>query len=131
MSIEAVLIIPAFLLFLAMVSAIGRTALIQGDLHAAVVYGARVAAMATTPEEGRVAGLAAIKEHLNREDVSCLSVKMDVDASAVGLAPGQFGSVSATVSCVVPLEDLAIPGLPGQVTIETTFSTAINGYTNR
>ena len=127
-SIEAVLIIPAFLLFLALILAIGRTAGVQADLHAAVVSGARTASLESTAASGEAAARQAIEDHLSREGVTCVFLDVSVDARALDLPPGQPGSVSASVTCAVPLADLAVPGLPGQIRITESFATPIDTY---
>ena len=51
----------------------------------------------------------------------------------VGVLVGEVeaGSVSATITCAVPLADLGVPGLPGQVSLTESFSTVIDTYANR
>jgi len=128
-SIEAVLIIPAFLLFLALIAAIGRTAAVRADVHASVVEGARIASMQTGSVQGQTAAEDAIRAHLAQEGVTCLRLDISINSQALDLPPGQPGSVSATVTCVVPLADLAVPGLPGDVTITESFDSALDTYT--
>lgn len=129
-SIEAVLVIPAFLLFLALIAAIGRTVDVRMDVHSATVQAARTAAR----ESSRLAEGAAntaFTGHLAREGLSCLDLEIVVDANALSQAPGQPGTVTVSATCTISLADLAVPGLPGQITITDSFSTSINPYTNR
>jgi Flp pilus assembly protein TadG len=130
-SIEAVLIIPAFLLFLALIIALGRVAAAEADIHAAVVEGSRVASLEKNSSTGETAARAAITDHLAREGVRCTTLSVTVDATALDQPPGVPGRVTARVSCVVPLSDLGVPGLPGSVTITESFATHIDTYTNR
>ena len=44
---------------------------------------------------------------------------------------GTPATVSATVSCTVPLSDLALPGLPGAHTITATFTSPLDVYRQR
>jgi len=128
-SIEAVLIIPAFLLFVALIAAIGRTAGVQEEVHAAAVEAARVASLASSAATGESAGRAAVLAHLAQDGVNCLSLVISINSQSLDRPPGQPGTVTASVTCVVPLADLAVPGLPGQVTIADSFSTPIDPYT--
>jgi Flp pilus assembly protein TadG len=130
-SVEAVLIIPAFLVFLALLAAIGRTAMVRDDIHAAVVMGARVASMQTNSTDGKTAATQAISAHLARDGTPCVDREIVVNAAALDLPPGQSGSVTATVTCVVLLSDLGVPGLPGKLTSSESFSTAIDIYAER
>ena len=129
MSIEAVLIIPAFLLFLALIAAIGRAASVTEDLHASVVAGARIASLASSSSAGESAARTAIEDHLSAEGVNCIYIDISINSQALDLPPGQPGEVSATVTCAVPLADLSVPGLPGQIQLTETFSTPIDPYT--
>ena len=128
MSIEAVLIIPAFLLFLALIAAIGRTAAVREDIHASVVDGARIASLAPSSTEGDSSARTAIKNHLKAEGVKCTNIDISINSQALDLPPGQPGEVSATVTCTVRLSDLSVPGLPGQIRLTETFATTIDPY---
>jgi hypothetical protein len=128
MSIEAVLVIPAFLLFLALIAGIGRTAMVRADIHAGVVSGARLASLESDVRTAEQVGRLAIIEHFERANLNCVRLEIRLDTLALGLPAGQAGQVTATATCVVPLADLAVPGLPGQVTITESFSTPINTY---
>jgi hypothetical protein len=44
---------------------------------------------------------------------------------------GTPASVTATVTCVVNLSDVAIPGLPGTRTITATMSSPLDTYRER
>jgi len=131
MSIEAVLIIPAFLVFLALIAAIGRTAAVQEDLHASIVAGARIASLAPSSSAGETQARTAIENHLAEEGVKCTYIDISINSHALDLPPGQPGEVTATITCTVPLSDLSVPGLPGQIRLTDTFSTPIDPYTPR
>jgi len=131
MSIEAVLIIPAFLIFLALIAAIGRTAAVREDLHASVVAGARIASLQTSSQAGESAARTAIESHLSDEGVDCTYIDISINSYAMDLPPGQSGEVTATITCTVPLSDLSVPGLPGQIQLSDTFSTPIDPYSLR
>jgi Flp pilus assembly protein TadG len=130
-SIEAVLIVPAFLLFLLLVLAIGRTASAQADVHAAVVQAARVVSLQDNADAGQAAGRQAIHDSLLAGKVICQSIDITIESAALDLPPGEPGEVSAAVTCRVALADLSVPGLPGQVTIAEDFATPINTYESR
>jgi len=128
-SIEAVLIVPAFLIFLALIAAIGRTAAVREDLHASVVAGARIASLAPSSQSGESSARTAMENQLKQDGVTCIDIDISINSYAVDLSPGQPGEVSASVTCTVPLADLAVPGLPGQIRLTETFSTPIDPYT--
>ena len=128
MSIEAVLIIPVFLVFLALIAAIGRTAAVQEDLHASIVAGVRIASLESSSFDGENAARTAIENHLADEGVTCTSSDISINTDALDLPPGQPGEVWATIACTVPLSDLSVPGLPGHIRLTDTFSTPIDPY---
>ena len=127
-SIEAVLIIPAFLLFLVLILAIGRIAMVKADLHASVVNAARVASMETCSWCADTAARTAITTTLVADKVPCLDPDIVINAAALDQPPGQPGSVSASITCVVQLSDLGVPGMPGQIRITSSFATSIDPY---
>jgi len=130
-SIEAVMIIPAFLLFLALIVAVARVGSVQADVHAAAVEGARVGSLQDSAAAAEEAARRAIDAHLARENVHCVSQSVAIEASSLDQPPGTPGSVTVTITCLVPLGDLGVPGLPGEVEIRASFSTAIDTYSHR
>ena len=128
-SVEAVMIIPAFLLFLALIAAIGRTAVIREDLHSTAVNASRVASQQTSALEGERAARKVIADQLSGG--TCRTLDISLNTAALDYAPGRPGSVSVTISCVVGLSDLSVPGLPGQIRLTETFTTPIDTYTDR
>ncbi|MDR2974866.1 MAG: pilus assembly protein [Propionibacteriaceae bacterium] len=129
-SLEAIIIIPAFLLFLTLIIGIARVAIAQADLHAAAVQATRTAATAPDPATGDTAARQAISTFLTSESSPCVAPVIETDTAALALPPGQPGQVRVTVTCPVPLSDLMLPGLPGQVTLSGAFSTPIDAYSS-
>jgi len=130
-SIEAVLVIPAFLLFLALIAAIGRAASVQEDIHAATVAACRIASQQTTSAAAQLAAENAITTNLGRQGITCDQLDVTIDTTALNQLPGQPGNITVSVGCTIPLSDLSVPGLPGQVTLTDQFSSAIDPYTHR
>ncbi len=129
MSIEAVIIIPAFLVFLSLIIAIARVAIAESDVHAAAVEGVRHALRQPHSSDGDHIAYQAASDHLAKEGITCLTLEITTETTALNLTPGQPGSLTATITCVVPLADLVVPGMPGQVTLTESFTTMINAYT--
>ncbi|MDR0488690.1 MAG: hypothetical protein LBG99_04700 [Propionibacteriaceae bacterium] len=131
MSIEAVLVIPVFLLFLALLAGIGRTAMVGQDVHAAVVSATRVAAQYPSARSADIVAHEVIASHLNDNRTPCRSVGVTSNTAALDFGVGRGGTVSVALTCTVSLSDLAIPGLPGEVRITESFSTHIDPYKRR
>jgi hypothetical protein len=130
-SIEAILVIPVFIVFLALILAIGRTTAVRCDLHAGVVSGARIASLETSSSSAQLVGVKAIEDYLVQKNITCLSSHVVVDTSAFDLPPGQPGMITARITCIVGLSDLGVPGLPGHFEITESFGTPIDTYSGR
>ena len=47
-----------------------------------------------------------------------MKVTVNVDTAAFAAAVGQNAAVNVTVGCLLDLEDLAVPGVPGKRTVK-------------
>ena len=112
-SVELVLLTPIFLVLLLLVVAGGRMALARERVDAAARDAARSGTIARTAEQARAAAVSAATSRLDGEAVDCRNLDVAVDTQA--FAPG--GSVTATVTCTVDLDDLTLLGVPGSRTV--------------
>jgi Flp pilus assembly protein TadG len=130
-SIEAAIGVPAFLLFVALIIGAGRVAIAHQAVEAAAAEAARSASIERTQVVAvRAAGDAAAATLANQQ-LQCLSTRIDVDTSGFAVPVGTPASVSATVTCVVNLSDVSVPGLPGSLTITETVSSPLDTYRGR
>jgi hypothetical protein len=58
-------------------------------------------------------------------------VQVDVDTSGFRVPVGLPAQVRATVTCVVALGDLALPGFPGSRTVTATAVSPVDTYRER
>jgi hypothetical protein len=128
-SMEAVLIIPVFLLFLGLIAGIGRVAILRDELHILAVNTSRLASLSNSADEAERLVHRTIGEHGGVD--SCRELTITVDAGVLSGPAGQPGMVTVSLTCVVDLSDLVLPGIPGSTTISETFSTAIDTYALR
>ena len=56
---------------------------------------------------------------------------MRVDTAGFTAPVGAPAQVTARVSCVVALADLAVPGLPGTKTLRASFASPLDSYRER
>lgn len=130
-AIEAAIGVPAFLLFIALIVGAGRIAIARQAVEAAAAEGARSASIERTrPAADRAADEAAAATLANQH-LQCLSILIDVDTSGFAVPVGTAAAVSATVTCVVNLADVSVPGLPGSLTITETMSSPLDTYRGR
>ena len=126
-ALELVILAPAFLMLLALVIAAGRTSIAQGAVDAAARDAARQASISLTPAAAQAAAQWSARAALRGDGLDCMPV-VAVDTSQFSIPPGQPATVSATVSCAVPLSNLALPGLPGTVRLHARFASPLDVY---
>lgn len=130
-TIEMVLLVPAFVLLILLLVMGGRLALAQQSIQSAASEAARAASL-ERGGDSEERGLAAAEAFLAEEGLNCSTVDVALDTegkeSQVG-TPDQF--VNATVSCEVPLADLALPGVGGSRSVSAEASSPIDTYRER
>ncbi len=129
-ALELVVLAPVLLGLVGLVIAAGRTSIAQACVAAAARDAARQASIALTPEAAQAAAIASARAELRADGLDCEPV-VRIDTAGFGVPPGQPAAVSATVTCTVPLADLALPGLPGQHTLTATFASPLDVYRAR
>lgn len=130
-TLEAVVVVPAFLLLAAVVIAGGRVALAHQAVESAATEAARTASIERTAGVAANKARAAAHSSLVQQDLNCASLNVLVDTGGFGTAVGTAGWVEATVSCRVTLGDLGLPGLPGSMLIEESMRSPIDTYRER
>lgn len=127
-AIEAAIGIPAFMLFVALIMAGGRLAIAHQAVESAAADGARSASVVRSQGEAHGAATSAASSSLTNQGLDCLTRTVSVDTSGFLVPVGTAGTVSVTVSCVVNLSDVAVPGLPGTQTITSTMVSPVDTY---
>ena len=130
-TLEAVILIPAFLLFVALVIAAGRVAVARQGVQTAAAEASRQASIARTAGEATAKAQAGAQQTLADQQLRCLSSSVVTDTSGFAAPVGTPASVSATVTCEVDLAGVAIPGLPGSLTITATFQSPLDTFRGR
>lgn len=117
MAVEVVILAPILMMFVLLVVAGGRYVSVEGDIQATARDAARAAALQDTRGEAEQAAR------------SIISGSLDCDP-AVGFNADwrPDGSVSVTLRCQVPYDDLGLLGLPGHVTIEAESHVRLDPY---
>src|SRR5215211_2767073 len=130
-TIEAVIGVPAFLLFVLLIIAAGRIAIARQAVEASAAEAARSASIARTQGQAEANGVSGAAASLRNQGVRCTSQRVDIDTSGFAAPVGTPATVTATVTCIADLSDLSIPGLPGSRTITATMSSPIDTYRER
>ena len=130
-ALELVVLAPVLLFILGLVVAAGRTSIAQGAVDAAARDAARQASISLTPGAAQTAALSSAKSALSRDGLDC-DPQVFVDTRQFTTVPvGLPATVTATVTCQVPLSDLVVPGLPGSRTLRFTFTSPLDPFRER
>ncbi|MGV1006379.1 MAG: TadE/TadG family type IV pilus assembly protein [Candidatus Nanopelagicales bacterium] len=130
-TLELVVVAPALLVVLGLLIGAGRIAMAAQTVQQAAHQAARAASLARSPAAGTSVGQSTATAVLAGQGLNCTTTRVSLEAGALAAPAGTPGTVSATVSCTVPLADLAVPGLPGSRTLTSTGQYAIDTYVQR
>ena len=114
---------PLLVMFLLFAVFCGRLVSVQLDVDAAAHAAARAASLARTVPAAQADARRVAADTLGSR-AACTAPTVDVDLD--GLRPG--GVVTVTVTCTVPLADLALLGIPGTRTVTSTARSPIDRY---
>ncbi len=129
--IEAAIGVPAFMLFVGLIVFAGRVAVANQAVGSAATDAARSASISRTQAQAADTARAAATQALSNQKVNCLRMTISVDTSGFGAPVGTPASVRATVTCVVNLSDMAVPGVPGTRTVSASMSSPLDTYRER
>lgn len=130
-AIEAAVAAPAFVLFVGLIIFGGRTAIAHQAVESAAADAARAASLARTASAASKDAQAAAQSGLSAQGARCGRITVSVDTEAFGLAVGQNAEVSVTVSCLLDLADLSVPGIPGSRPITATMTSPLDTWRER
>lgn len=129
-SLEMVVLAPAFLALIALLTLFGRVALTHEQIDQAAITAARAASLARTPADARAAAGAAASGTLTAQRVTC-PITTTLDTSGFSRPVGQPAHVQATVTCILPIADLGLPGTGASLTITATRTSPLDTYRER
>jgi Flp pilus assembly protein TadG len=130
-AIEAVIGVPAFLLFVGLIIFAGRTATTHQSVETAAADAARSASLERTSASARTQAISAATTSLSNQGIHCLDIDVTIDASQFSRTVGEAATVSVTVQCRLDLSDLSIPGVPGSRLIRATSTSPIDTWRER
>ncbi|MCL7455968.1 pilus assembly protein [Micromonospora sp. MSM11] len=130
-SIEMAVVTPAVLALLAGAVIGGRVNIARQALEAAAYDAARTASLARAAGEANEQALAAADSTLDAQGLSCTGLDVTVSAAGFGVPVGQPATVTARVSCTATFSDVALPGMPGTVSLNASFTSPLDTYRSR
>ena len=123
--------VPALVLVLGLLVAGGRLWFARATVVEAAESAARAASLARGTGEARAAGHQAATRTLATDGLSCGADSVSVNTSAFGVPVGTPATVTASVTCQVSFADLALPGMPGSITVRSEGAAALDTYRAR
>lgn len=130
-AVETAIVAPGMLLVLALLIFAGRTAIAEGTVEQATFDAARAASLARTASQAAADARMVAAQSLTNQDLTCSTTSVQVDTAGFTTPPGQPGQVTTTITCVIQLSDLALPGLPGRATITAMAVSPVDTYRER
>ena len=116
---------PVMAMFLFFVIAAGRVGVIQSKLTTAASGASRAASQLRSTSAAQTAAVTTAEATLGKENVGCKGGPK-VYFRQMDLSPG--GLVQVQITCAVRLSDLAVPGLPGDISVSADFASPVDRY---
>jgi Flp pilus assembly protein TadG len=130
-TLEFVVVAPALLALLGLLVMAGRVAIASNSVESAANEAARSASISRSASGARGVAEDGARRSLAEQGLQCSSVQVDVDTAGFAVPVGLPAQVRATVTCVVRLSDLALPGFPGSRTVTATAVSPLDTYRER
>jgi hypothetical protein len=124
LTIELIVLTPVILMFGMLALGLGRYELAREEIVGAARAAAEAASVEPSAAGAQSEALATATPALANQARTCTNVR--VVTAINDFAPG--GSVQVTVSCQVGFDDLFVPGLPGQATVQAVVSAPIDPF---
>jgi hypothetical protein len=131
-ALELLAIAPVILMLIGFLIAAGRTSIAQGAVDAAARAAARQASVAPSLGAAQQAAYSGAAAALRADGLDCQPiVRLPNIRLAFDSVPGRPAQVHAKVVCVVRLSDLVVPGVPGSISLKSTFTSPFDPFRSR
>lgn len=131
MSVELVVLAPAIVFVILFLVVAGRVSLAGNAAEAAAISAAREASLSRSTDVAQSNANAAAQVAMSQAGYDCTTLTVSINDSGLNVPLGQVGTVSATITCTLNLSDIALPGLPGTKTLESTALSPVDAYRER
>ena len=130
-AVETVLLVPAIILVLAMVTAGWRIWWARSQVQEAAASAARAASLERSGGAAQLAARVVVEADLATVGAQCRNPIVAVDGRDFVRPPGTDGQIDVHVTCQLLLSDLLVPGLPGSVGIYATATERLDTFRER
>lgn len=125
------MLVPVLVLLFGVVVGGARSWLARGAVEQAAGAAARAVSQARTAGDARRAAEDLASAQIAVGDLRCQRITVEVDAAGLAVPPGRPARVAATVTCVVPLADVLVPGWPGAIEVRAGATAVVDRYRGR
>lgn len=129
--LELALITPVLFVLTGFIIGLGRIAQSDGRVEAAARDAGRAASLASDEAGARVAAEVAGSDTLRIDGLSCRDSRVDLVSYTDDGPGGAADRVVVKVACTASLGDVAVPGLPGKLTLDARFTVPLDPYRSR
>lgn len=130
-TLELTVVLPALVLVLGLLVAGGRLWFARTTVAESAQTAARAASLARSATDASLVGRDAARASLATAGLRCSDTSVQIATAGFRVPVGTPATVGSTVSCTVPLADVALPGLPGSVSLTATGAAALDTYRSR
>lgn len=130
-SVEAAIILPVLVLFLGLLISLVRVSIAQQHVDSAAASGARAASLERGSRAAESAARDAVEAALVASDTGCSTLQVGVEAAALEAPLASAGSVRVEITCEASLSDVALPLIPGGVTLNSARSSPVDPLRGR
>ena len=130
-AVEMAVLAPAIIALFVVLMIAGRISTARQAIEAAAFDAARTASLARDGGDAQTRAEAAATATLAAQGLTCSSITVTVDTSQFAVPVGQPAHVTATVVCHADFSDIALPGMPGNTTLSSSFVSPLDQYRKR
>lgn len=130
-TLELAILTPALLVLLGLAIAAGRIEVAASAVEQAAAAASREASISRTSSSAMAAATQTARDSLRNQGITCGSLDVVVDTRGYAIAVGLPAQVEVDVACTVRLGDLAVPGMPGNKTLNARFVSPLDRYRSR
>ena len=133
-ALELVVIAPALLTLIAVIAVGARMQDAHIAVNAAAHDAARAASISRTADQARINAAAAATRALTQGGLRCQSTDVVFTpplSTAFAVQVGTASPITVRVTCIVPLSDLGVPGVPARKRITAVFTSDLDLYRAR
>ncbi|MFC9033649.1 hypothetical protein [Streptomyces arboris] len=130
-TLESLACVIVLLPLMGLIAAWGLAGVFDSTADNAAAAAARGASQASDADTALQRGRDAAEASLRQDKRNCTSRSISIDTSGFDRPLGEPASVTATITCTIPLSQLSVPGMPGSKTLTATATSSLDQYADR